>query len=243
MHLLTHTQYVADLTDDKCDAVLGDKVKAHLVKKGLVEDYSEVPISAPNPPQYNPPQAVEQIVAGIASGLRNLGLDIERDPSLRDTPRRYAKMLVGELTKGLNFDFFPKMTTFPNTKGKYDQMVFLGQIGTMSLCEHHLQTIDGFTYIAYIPGEVTVGISKLARVTDFFARRPQVQERMTEQIYAALALTLETDDVAVVQRCAHYCMRARGAMQHSSIMVTDKMGGRFLTNPALRQEFLDTCRS
>lgn len=235
------TDYVAALLEDKADRELGGEVEAYLRGRKLLP-------ALPGPAQlaagvrYSPAQAVHNLTVGIKGGLRSLGLDVENDPSLKDTPRRYAKMLVGELTKGLNFDFFPKCTTFPND-GQYNQMVFLGGIQTLSLCEHHLQTIDGFTYIGYLPNERMIGLSKLARVTDFFARRPQVQERMTEQIFAALQFILKTEDVAVVQRCVHYCMKARGSLQHSTSMDTNRMGGRFMTNPSLRQEFLDACRT
>jgi GTP cyclohydrolase I len=238
---MNNTEYVMSLSEDKSDPELGAKVCEHLQKLGLVPVIDDSPA---HPPSYNPKVAVQQLSQGIASALDNLGLDVRNDPSLRDTPRRYANMLVGELTKGLNFDFFPKCTKFPNGVdgiGATNTMVFLGNIQTISLCEHHLQTIYGVTHIAYLPADSQIGLSKLARVVDFFARRPQVQERMTEQIYEALAFVLGTDDVAVVQSCAHYCMRARGALQHSSMMQTNKMGGKFMSNPSLRQEFLDAC--
>ncbi|MEB3067294.1 GTP cyclohydrolase I, partial [Parvimonas micra] len=191
---------------------------------------------------------------------------------------------VGELTKGLNYDFFPKMTATPNghevldedaftdyvtdrqgawgneksqaeilamestverkieltsTVGAYDQMVLVDAIQTVSLCEHHLQTIDGFTHIAYIPGKKVLGLSKFARVVEFFAARPQIQEKFTEQVFAALSFVLETDDIAVVCKAKHFCMHARGAKQHNSLTTTNKMGGLFMTNDALRKEFFD----
>lgn len=247
-----HTMFVEELNQSKCDPKLGAEVKSHLQKLGLIQVQDDRALS----PSYHPELAVQALKTGIHNAFMNLGLDIDNDPSMRDTPRRYAHMLVGELTKGLNFDFFPKCTATPNgettshrplyqekteeiTVGAYNQMVLVDNIETMSLCEHHLQTIDGFTHIAYIPGPKVLGLSKFARVTEFFARRPQIQERMTEQIYAALAFILETEDIAVVQRATHFCMRARGARQHSTQTTTDKMGGRFMSNPALRTEFLD----
>jgi GTP cyclohydrolase I len=248
------TEYVASLSDDKCDPKLGAAVQKHLQELGLVHP-SEFPIDASHGhPRYHPENAVGHIQQGIALGLLNLGLDIHGDPSLKDTPKRYAKMVVGELTKGLNFDFFPKMTVTPNgtpyyddiskdqppqVRGKYDQMVLVKRSRVISLCEHHLQTIDGYAHVAYIPNEKVCGLSKLSRVVEFFSRRPQIQERLTEQVYHALQFCLGTEDIAVVVEAAHYCMKARGAMQQDASTTTDKMGGKFMTNPALREEFFD----
>lgn len=262
------TDYVRQLVEDKCDPFLGNKVVQHLISKGLIHDSD----------QYNPEAAVAALTLGIGEALRHLGLN-PNDPSTKETPKRYACMVVGELTKGLNFDFFPKCTVTPNGTyaygiavkdhvsdiirddkgygrspamelgdppkpiGAYNQMVLVRDIQTMSLCEHHLQTIDGVTHIAYIPHTKVLGLSKFARVADFFARRPQIQERMTEQIHAALCYILETEDVAVVQDATHFCMRARGAMQSAARTQTDKITGRFLEKPALRQEFFNAVRS
>lgn len=253
------TTFVQGLTDNKFDPELGARVQEHLKKLGL-ETWDAT--------RYDPEMAHSCLMEGIQSAFAALGLDPD-DPSTKDTPRRYACMVVGELTKCLNYDFFPKCTVQPNgeqrpprgrqvmsgldgelidttsindmyptTVGSYDQMVRVKDIQIMSLCEHHLQTIDGVCHIAYIPKTKVLGLSKLARVADFFARRPQIQERMTEQIFHALSYILETDDVAVVVDATHYCMRARGAMQGHTTTQTDHMGGRFLTQEALRQEFL-----
>lgn len=124
------------------------------------------------------------------------------------------------------------------TIGQVNEMVMVDTINTVSFCEHHFQTIAGVTHIAYIPKTKLLGLSKFARVTDFFARRPQIQERMTEQIYAALSFILETPDVAVQQVCTHNCMRARGAMDPHSKTTTSKVGGKFFSEHSLRQEFL-----
>ena len=224
------TAFVQALTDDKCDPKLGALVRQHLLDHNLEKAGSD----------YNPEQAFLSLQDGIGEFFEHMGFDLT-DPSINQTPTRYAKMLIGELTKGINYDFFPKATTTPNDMA-YDQMVIVQGISTISLCEHHLQTIDGLTYIAYIPRRLVLGLSKFARITDFFARRPQIQERMTEQLYHALSFILETDDIAVVQKATHYCMKARGALQHSSMTTTDKMGGRFMSNPALRKEFFDACK-
>lgn len=229
-HSVGATEYVEGLTLDKCDPKLGDRVARALADAGLEN---------PRLGEYNPQQAVKEFSEGIHRGLDALGLDLT-DPSMADTATRYAKMMVGELTKGLNYGLFPKCTATPS-KGMQN-MVMERDLTVMSLCEHHLQTIDGFAHIAYIPDKKLLGLSKFARVTEFFSRRPQVQERLTAQIYEALRIVLETDDIAVVIVARHYCMKARGAQQHSSDTITDKMGGRFFTNPALRKEMFDAIR-
>lgn len=230
MHEEGATQFMESIDLDKVDPELGARVETHLQRQGLEN---------PRSGTYNPVAAIEHLEIGVALGLTNLGLDLD-DPSMQDTSRRYAKMLVGELTKGLNYDFFPKCTATP--AGPLKDMVLVRNIEVMSLCEHHLQTIDGVAHIAYIPNRQLLGLSKLARVTDFFSRRPQVQERLTAQIAAALQYVLGSDDVAVVVSAKHYCMKARGSQQHNSDTQTDAMRGRFFTNDALRKEMFDAIR-
>lgn len=225
------TDYVSSLTLDKCDPELGARVQEHLQRLGL-----ENPLNG----DYAPEQAVTAIRNGIELGLEYLGIDM-KDPSTADTGKRYAKMMVGELTKGLNYDYFPKCTATPS--GPLRDLVLVRRIEVMSLCEHHLQTIDGMAHIAYIPNESLLGLSKLARVTDFFCRRPQVQERLTAQIAAALKYVLGTEDVAVIVAAKHYCMKARGSNQHHSDTVTDSMSGKFFDNPMLRKEMFDAIRA
>lgn len=256
-----NTAFVASLTDDKCDPDLGARVKHHLRSLGLENTYAaDINTDLALPPIYDPKQAFNALKTGVYQAYKNLNLDVDGDPSIQDTPNRFAKMFVGELTRGLNYDFFPKCTATPNGAevdaqppetqsridpaaqkkrvGNYDQMVLVKDITTVSLCEHHLQTIDGVTHIAYIPNKLVLGLSKFARVAEFFAARPQIQERMTEQTHAALAYILDTEDVAVIQDSVHFCMRARGVKQPGSRTYTDKMSGRFLTNASLRQELL-----
>ncbi len=250
----TDKDFIEHLTENKFDGALGMKVQSHLVAKGLEIDRAN----------YSPEDSFAELQNGVEQGFKWLGIDPE-DPSTKDTPRRFAAMFVGELTRGLNYSFFPKCTATPNgdlvqqnythegkfgnesgsrevNVGGYNQMVLVRDIEIMSLCEHHLQTIDGKCHIAYVPKTSVLGLSKFARVADFFARRPQIQERMTEQIYEALSFILETDDIAVVVDATHFCMRARGAMQSQATTQTNKMGGRFMTHPSLRQEFLDAIR-
>lgn len=187
-----------------------------------------------NPPNFKDARAA--LANGFADFFELAGIDGD-DPSTVDSPVRIADMFTEELCIGLDYNNFPKCTIQPNIDG-LDEMVMLDSITTISLCEHHFQTIAGLTHIAYIPKDKLLGVSKLPRITNFFARRPQVQERMTAQIYEALHFILGTEDIAVSQVCTHFCVRARGVMDPNSRMTTNKLGGRFLTNPALRQEFL-----
>jgi GTP cyclohydrolase I len=225
-----NAEFIQGINGVKCDPELGKRV--HQI---LMELKKEHPYDFKMKPDYE--TAHFAIGAGVANMLHGMGLDVYDDPSIKDTPRRVADMYVGELFRGLNYDFFPKCTTTPADEANH--MVVTGGIETVSVCEHHFQTIYGTTWIAYIPKTKLLGLSKFARVTDFFARRPQVQERMTEQIYTALEYILETPDVAVVQRCQHFCMKARGVMQQNSWTETSKMGGKFFSQQPLREEFIN----
>jgi GTP cyclohydrolase I len=231
----------------KTDPELGKKVKDHLITLGLETLMQPAKMGL----------AYDSLSRGVLGFLANMGLDVVGDDSICDTPGRVAEMFVNELCYGLNYDNFPKCTTTSNGKevplpqqsttatqilGATEEMVVVRKIQTVSLCEHHFQTITGVTHIAYIPGPKLLGLSKFVRVTNFFARRPQVQERMTEQIFAALSYILDTQDIAVYQQAVHNCMRARGAMDPSSDTVTSRMGGKFMDVPALRQEFLHAIR-
>lgn len=236
MALNDSTKFVAGLIEDKCDPILGKQVRAYLMSLGLENMLL--------PDNYEPGMAFIALVEGISLAYKHLGLDVFNDPSITDTPERFAKMFVGELTKGLNYDFFPKCTATPNgvggtLMGAVDEAVIVKKIRITSLCEHHLQTIDGYAHIAYIPKDKVLGLSKFARVAEFFAARPQIQERMTEQVFHALSFILGTEDIAVAIDATHFCMRARGVRQPESTTQTNKVGGRFLTNPSLRKEFLD----
>ena len=165
-----------------------------------------------------------------------LELDLS-DDSLKDTPRRVAKMFMNEIFWGLDYDNFPKITTVEN-KMKYDEMILEKDINVMSVCEHHFVTIHGKAHVAYIPNKKVLGLSKMNRVVEFFSRRPQIQERLTEQIYYALNYILETENVAVVIEAEHFCVKARGVEDSNSSTVTSKLGGDFKSNSSLRQEFL-----
>ena len=216
---------------EKCDPELGLKVHQHLIDMGVEtpftesEDYSD--------------KRVKKIEKHFGEIMKILGLDME-DDSLRDSPRRVAKMFVNELFCGLDLSTFPKCTTVENKMG-YDEMVLERDINVTSCCEHHFVTINGVAHVAYIPKNKVLGLSKMNRIVDYFARRPQIQERLTEQIYHALSYILETENVAVVIDADHFCVKARGVMDPHSSTVTSKLGGGF-RDSALRQEFMSLIR-
>ena len=165
-----------------------------------------------------------------------LGLDLT-DDSLIETPKRVAKMYVNEIFWGLDFDAFPKCTTVEN-KMNYDEMVVERNVNVQSNCEHHFVIIDGLATVGYIPKDKVLGLSKINRIVEYFSKRPQIQERLTEQVYYALQYILGTDDIAVVIDAQHYCVKSRGVEDVGSSTVTSKLGGCFRTNPEVRTEFM-----
>ena len=215
---------------EKCDPVLGEKVHQHLLKMGV-----ETP-TTPKLHEIPDVAKVDIIEAYMHDILVTLGLDLN-DDSLMETPIRVAKMFVNELYWGLKPEFFPKCTTVQNKMG-YDEMVLEKGITILSDCEHHLRTIVGTASIAYIPHDKVLGLSKLNRIADYFARRPQIQERLAEQIYHALAYILGTEDVAVVIDAEHFCVKQRGVQDSTSRTITSKLGGCFKADPTVRAEFM-----
>ena len=170
--------------------------------------------------------------------METLGLDLS-DDSLKDTPKRVAKMYVEEIFYGLDEKKFPKMTVVEN-KFKYDHPLIETNIVTNSCCEHHFVPILGRTHVAYLPGDKVIGLSKLNRIVDYFARRPQVQERLTIQIHEALCLILHTNDVAVVVDGIHSCVKTRGIKDAASMTRTSKLSGVFFQDSLFRQEFMSS---
>jgi GTP cyclohydrolase I len=158
--------------------------------------------------------------------LEVLGLDLT-DDSLEETPMRVAKMYVDEIFSGLRYDTFPKCTTVENKFCHGDEFVLEKNITLYSDCEHHLRPIIGTAHIAYIPGEKVLGLSKLNRITQYFAQRPQVQERLTQQIAHALAFITGSQDVMVVVEAAHTCVSQRGIKDTNSSTVTACCLGQF----------------
>lgn len=180
------------------------------------------------------------IEASMTTIMHALQLDLT-DDSLRDTPKRIAKMYVDEIFRGLDYANFPKCTTIEN-KMQADEMICVRDVTLYSTCEHHLVPFIGTATVAYIPNKTIIGLSKINRIVDFFARRPQVQERLTEQVAATLAFILGTEDVAVVMKASHLCVKVRGVQDASSETVTSKLSGKFRENASLRNEFLQLTR-
>ncbi|MGO1792442.1 MAG: GTP cyclohydrolase I FolE [Oceanisphaera sp.] len=176
-------------------------------------------------------------ITGLMTEMMDvLGLDLT-DDSLTETPQRIAKMYVREIFSGLDYSYFPKITLIDN-KMKVDEMVQVRDITLTSTCEHHFVTIDGTATVAYIPRSKVIGLSKINRIVQFFARRPQVQERLTQQVLVALQTLLESDDIAVSISATHYCVKARGVMDATSSTTTTSLGGIFKSRAETRHEFL-----
>ncbi|MGI2106394.1 GTP cyclohydrolase I FolE [Shewanella frigidimarina] len=204
------------------------KVQQALVAHGL-----ETPLI---PSDMTSEQKYQRIKGLMTEVVSTLGLDLT-DDSLAETPHRIAKMYVNEIFSGLDYANFPKITQIDNKMG-VEEMVKISNISVVSTCEHHFITIDGFAKVAYIPKDNIIGLSKINRIVRFFAQRPQVQERLTQQILVALQTLLATDDVAVSINATHYCVKSRGIMDTSSSTQTTALGGCFKANPASRAEFL-----
>jgi GTP cyclohydrolase I len=181
-------------------------------------------------------EKIALIQKDVRSIMDTLGLDLT-DDSLKGTPTRVAKMFVKEIFSGLHPDRKPKASTFSN-KYKYNEMLVEKNITLYSTCEHHLLPIVGRAHIAYISNGTVVGLSKMNRIVDYYAKRPQVQERLTLQIVKELQEVLNTDDVACVIDAKHLCVNSRGIRDIDSSTVTSEFGGQF-KNKETRREFLD----
>ena len=183
-----------------------------------------------------PAEKVALIEDKIAEVLHTLGMDLT-DDSLKGTPKRVAKMFVNEIFGGLLPENKPSASTFKN-KYKYGEMLVEKNITLYSTCEHHLLPIVGKAHVAYISNGTVVGLSKMNRIVDYYAKRPQVQERLTLQIVAELQKVLNTKNVACVIDAKHLCVNSRGISDINSSTVTAEFGGRF-QEKELKREFLD----
>ena len=216
----------------KTDPELGLKVHEHLVKMGV-----ETPTKPDTRDRKDKIELIESYFEGI---MMALGLDLS-DDSLCDTPKRVAKMYVNEIFWGLDYEAFPKCTTVDN-KMKYNEMVCERNVNVQSNCEHHFVVIDGLATVAYVPKDRVLGLSKINRIVEYFSKRPQIQERLTEQIFHTLQYILDTEDVAVMIDAQHYCVKSRGVEDTGSSTVTSRLGGGFKNDPAARAEFYQIAR-
>lgn len=168
--------------------------------------------------------------------METLGLDLT-DDSLKGTPKRVAKMFINETFSGLDPQHKPKASVFDN-KYQYGEMLVEKNIVLYSTCEHHFLPIIGRAHVAYISNGTVVGLSKMNRIVDYFAKRPQVQERLTLQVVEELQKVLNTDNVACIIDAKHLCVNSRGIRDIDSSTVTGEFGGKF-KDPAVKREFLD----
>ncbi|WP_297518548.1 GTP cyclohydrolase I FolE [Flavobacterium sp.] len=181
-------------------------------------------------------QKIELIKKDVQNILNTLGMDLS-DDSLKGTPNRVAKMFVKEIFGGLNPQKKPSSSTFEN-KYKYNEMLVEKNITVYSTCEHHLLPIVGRAHVAYISNGKVVGLSKMNRIVDYYAKRPQVQERLTIQIVRELQQVLNTEDVACIIDAKHLCVNSRGIRDIESSTVTAEFGGKF-KDEGVRREFLE----
>lgn len=224
------------LNKNKTDAELGQKISQHLYELGV-----ETPLLTNiGLIDLKDKSMIELIALDFTHIMETMGLDLN-DDSLQDTPTRVAKMYIEETFYGLRAENFPKITVVEN-KFHYDEMLVEKGINVMSVCEHHFVGIVGKATVGYIPNGKVIGLSKLNRVVDYFARRPQVQERLTAQIYHALAYILGTEQVAVVIDADHYCVKSRGIEDTGCSTVTSKLGGGFREDDSTRAEFMALAR-
>ncbi len=216
------------MSTSKCNHLDPQKILEHVRPTPLIDN------------ALNDEQKIEKIAKNFRAIMETLGLDLTND-SLQESPRRVAKMYVQEYFRGLSEKNFPRITLIENEM-LYDQMVVVKNIKILSVCEHHFVTIHGTAHVAYIPSHGVVGLSKINRIADYFARRPQVQERLTKQIADCLVYILKTDDVAVYIQAKHYCVISRGVEDINSETITTDLRGAFKHNPETRSEFLGICR-
>ena len=180
----------------------------------------------------------KQISQKFKEIMELLGLDVDGDDSLQGTPDRVAKMFSDEIFSGLKEENFPKITAQDNVFN-YDEMLIEVDIPVKSVCEHHFQPIVGKAHIAYIPSDKLLGLSKLNRIVDYYARRPQVQEKLVVNISDKLREILKTDNVAVTIDAQHFCIVMRGITQDGCVTRTSKLSGEFKANIKTKEEYLN----
>lgn len=220
------------LDKTKTDSRLGEEVHNYLINNGV-----ETPMKGTIGTYDEKFSIIKESIKGI---METLGLDLS-DDSLSETPKRVTKMYLNEVFWGLDYSNFPKITTIEN-KMHYENMLLERHIKVMSQCEHHFIPMMGEAFVAYLPDKKVIGLSKINRIVEFFSRRPQVQERLTEQIFHTLCYILETEDVAVLIKAEHTCVKLRGVEDVNSDTITSRLGGKFLEGAALRNEFYQSIK-
>ena len=213
-----------------CDKHLHDEMGDDHISANL-----ETPLRA-DAFELSAEEKVEKIEADFRNIMETLGLDLT-DDSLKGTPKRVAKMFVKEIFGGLLPERKPGMSTFEN-KYNYNQMLVEKDIVVYSTCEHHFLPIVGRAHVGYISKGKVIGLSKMNRIVEYYAKRPQVQERLTMQIVKAMQEALGTDDVACIIDAKHLCVNSRGIKDIESSTVTAEFGGAFKENEQLRKEFI-----
>nr|BET44337.1 MAG: GTP cyclohydrolase I FolE [Candidatus Aschnera chinzeii] len=207
--------------------------EASSVQKALEIHGIETPLHI----NYNNPNKRKKLIEKyLIKIIQLLNLDIKHE-SLSKTPKRVATMFVDEIFSGLNYNNFPKINLIKNNTN-FNDMIIVRNIPFISFCEHHFITIDGTSTIAYIPNDNIIGLSKINRIVHFFSQRPQIQERLTQQILIALQTILFTKHVAVSITATHYCMKAREIHTGDSVVVTTLFGGLFKSENHTQKKFL-----
>ena len=219
----------------KCSPVLGKQVREYLIKMGVETPINEQLLAVENK------KKIDILEEAFTTIWKTVGMDLN-DDSLKETPNRMAKMYINEIYFGLKEENFPKCTTV-NNKMQYNEMVVERNVSVQSNCEHHGVIIDGLATVAYVPKDRVLGLSKINRIVEYFSKRPQIQERLTEQIFHTLQFILDTQDVAVMIDAQHYCVKSRGVEDTGSSTVTSRLGGGFKSDPAVRNEFYAIARS
>lgn len=204
-----------------------------LEKEGIPVDHQSIPEnSAASRSLLSDHTKIELLTEKFEEVLRIIGLDLE-DDSLRETPGRIARMYINEIFRGVNPKNRPKITLFENQYGYHSPLLEMN-IPFTSFCEHHFVPITGKANLAYIPKDKVIGLSKLHRLVDYHARRPQVQERLTMQIAYDLRDCLETEDVGVVLQASHSCISCRGVEHQGSSTITSLFLGGLSGNEEIR---------
>lgn len=228
-----------DSFTDVSTLIHGNKIRLHdLSHEEIGDDHLYTGIDTPlrkDAFALTDKEKMDKIAYHFGEIMHTLGFDLS-DDSLKGTPQRVAKMYVQEIFSGLNPANKPKIALFDN-KYKYHQMLVEKDISFYSNCEHHFVPIIGKAHVAYIGKDKVIGLSKLNRIVQHYAKRPQVQERMTMQIAEELKNTLQTENIAVIIEAKHLCVSSRGVSDNDSSTVTSFYGGKFL-NENTKQEFL-----